>query len=307
MHFQDFTTKAQRRKDQDNNTNVLASLRCRGNIILRPGHPFSFLSLIFLLILSYSCHKDHSPEISALKNGTVQIDFLHSVNGNALVFDSLEYVTSLGNQYMVNDLQYFVSGLSFHQSGGTWVYIRDSSGIHYVDARIASSCQWQITQQLPTGNYDSIGFIFGLDEADNRSGRFVNPPERDMFWPEMLGGGYHYMKMNLKWKNQAMQETMPFMFHLGIGQMYSGTTADPDSIIGFIQNYFPVKLPVSTTISANHSSVIGVEMNVAGWFDGQNAFDFSLYPMGIMQNQSGMYRAALNGRSVFSFQPIVYK
>ena len=40
-------------------------------------------------------------------------------------------------------------------------------------------------------------------------------------------------------------------------------------------------------------------MNVDRWFDGQNAFNFTAYPMGIMQDQEGMFKACQNGRRVF--------
>ena len=51
------------------------------------------------------------------------------------------------------------------------------------------------------------------------------------------------MKMNLKWKNNSMSQAFPFMFHLGIGQVYASDTINTDSIIGFVQNYFRVSLP----------------------------------------------------------------
>ncbi len=263
---------------------------------------FSLMSQLFFALILSSCHKDYSPEIVVLKKGNLQVNMVHQVDGKALIFDSLTYTTSLGQHYMVNDLQYFLSDISLHELDGSWLEITDSAGIHYVDAETASSCQWLISQQIPAGTYDSIGFVFGLDKEANRSNRFPDPPERDMFWPDILGGGYHYMKMNMKWKKVGMPETMPFMFHIGIGQIYSGNTANPDSIIGFIQNYFSVKLPAVLRIDNNKSSSVEIAMNVDRWFDGQNAFDFSLYPMGIMQNQLGMYRACRNGMQAFSVQ-----
>jgi hypothetical protein len=121
-----------------------------------------------------------------------------------------------------------------------------------------------------------------------------------MFWPEVLGGGYHYMKMNLKWKAPGISEQTPFMFHLGIGQMYAGNTIDPDSIIGFIQNYFTVSLPFTCQVrSDTPNPVCTIIMNIEKWFDGQYAFDFDDYPKGIMQNQDGMFKGCKNGRNAF--------
>ena len=38
------------------------------------------------------------------------------------------------------------------------------------------------------------------------------------------------------------------MFHIGIGQVYAGNSMNPDSIIGFVQNYFKVSLPCQIKI-----------------------------------------------------------
>jgi hypothetical protein len=243
---------------------------------------------LFILIL-YSCTKHHSLEITPITYGNIIFTFTHKVNGESLKFDTMLYRTSLGSRYMVNDLQYFISRVSL-----------TDDGIHYTDARDNYSCSWWVNDLLPAGTYDTVAFTFGLDEKQNNSGRFPDPPERDMFWPDMLGGGYHYMKMNLKWENDTMAQSLPFMFHLGIGQVYAPNTVNPDSIIGFVQNHFRVSLPCKLDLSAGGYHQVMLQMNVDRWFDGNNAFDFSDYPDGIMQNQEGMFKACLNGRKAFS-------
>jgi hypothetical protein len=254
---------------------------------------------LFILIL-YSCTKHHSLEITPITYGNIIFTFTHKVNGESLKFDTMLYRTSLGSRYMVNDLQYFISRVSLHSIKGKWNDITTDDGIHYTDARDNYSCSWWVNDLLPAGTYDTVAFTFGLDEKQNNSGRFPDPPERDMFWPDMLGGGYHYMKMNLKWENDTMAQSLPFMFHLGIGQVYAPNTVNPDSIIGFVQNHFRVSLPCKLDLSAGGYHQVMLQMNVDRWFDGNNAFDFSDYPDGIMQNQEGMFKACLNGRKAFS-------
>jgi hypothetical protein len=210
------------------------------------------------------------------------------------------YQTSLGNSYKVADLQYFISRVSLHPVKGKWQDILTDDGIHYTDARNNYSCSWWLNDRFPAGSCDSVAFTFGLDERQNISSRFPDPPQRDMFWPDVLGGGYHYMKMNLTWKNGSMAQPLPFMFHLGIGQVYASNNVNTDSIVGFVQNYFRVSLPCKLDLSAGGYHQVNLQMNVDRWFDGQNAFDFSAYPTGIMQDQEGMYRARQNGRSAFS-------
>jgi hypothetical protein len=251
-----------------------------------------------MLVLS-SCIKNHSLEITPINYGNIIFTFSHKVNGEPLKFDTLFYHTSVGNEYMVNDLQYFISHVSVHSVKGKWYDITTHDGIHYVDARDNFSCSWWVNDLMSAGIYDTVAFIFGLDEKQNISGRFPDPPERDMFWPDILGGGYHYMKMNLKWKNSTMEQTLPFMFHLGIGQVYASDTINTDSIIGFVQNYFRVSLPCKLDLTGGGYHQVMLQMNVDRWFDGQYAFNFSDYPDGIMQNQEGLFRACKNGRNAF--------
>src|SRR5450830_1757272 len=176
------------------------------------------LSLLLLIICS--CTKHHSLEITPINYGNIIFTFSHNVNGESLKFDTMLYHTSLGNSYNVTDLQYFISRVSLHSVKGKWHDIATDNGIHYTDARDNFSCSWWVNDLLPDGTYDTVAFIFGLDQKQNTSGRFTDPPERDMLWPDVLGGGYHYMKMNLKWRNDTMAQSLPFMFHLGIGQVY---------------------------------------------------------------------------------------
>lgn len=263
---------------------------------------FQFAGTIILpisLLVSWSCSKPHSLEVTPIKNSNIIFSFSHRVNGDTLKFDTLIYRTTSGNQYMVNDLQYFVSGVSLHSVKGSWSRIASDDGIHYIDARINATRSWQVNEILPAETYDTISFAFGLDEDQNITGRFPDPPERDMSWPDVLGGGYHYMKMDLKWKNDAMVQPLPFNFHLGIGQVYSSGTPDPDSIIGFVQNYFRISLPCKLDLSREGYQQVMVQMKVDKWFDGQYAFDFAAFPNGIMQNQEGMFKACMNGRRAF--------
>jgi hypothetical protein len=264
--------------------------------------PICFIRLIPIILLAFSLY-------SCKKKGTIEevstktlIQFSHLNKGNPLLFDTMIYRTSLGNDYMVNDLKYFISKVQMHHADGKWIQLTSDEGIHYIDARDNSTLQWELSDRIPAGTYDTVRFVFGLDGSDNKSFRFPDPPERDMFWPLVLGGGYHYMMLNLKWKNDSMQDPRPFMFHLGIGQIYSPGSTDTDSILAYVQNYFNVTSLTPVTIAENDVTVVNVIMNVDKWFDGPYAFDFSAYPMGIMQYQDGIYKACMNGRKAFLIQ-----
>ena len=114
------------------------------------------------------------------------------------------------------------------------------------------------------------------------------------------------MKMNLKWKNDTMQEPVPFMFHIGIGQIYKGDSVVTDSIIGYVQNYFTLRFPLKIEFHDNWNTNIAIIMDIGKWFDSESIFNFSDYPKGMMQNQEAMHKACLNGRTAFSVSVSYY-
>lgn len=257
---------------------------------------YSLLYVITLLTLS-SCEKETIKH--EYSTGKIEIQFIHQVNNQPLLLDSLCYVNEAGNQYEVKELKYFISDVYLYTNHGSKLHIGSQTAIHYVDIDYSETLLWKIFDTIPLGIYDSVSFVFGLNEERNISFTFVNPPEVNMFWPTVLGGGYHYMMLNGKWKD-SQNEIKPFDFHLGIGQTYSGTGSNMDSITRFVQNYFEVKLPLPPlTITDTNAKRIQLAMNIESWFETPHTWDFNFWGNYIMQNQVAMKTACENGADVF--------
>ena len=129
---------------------------------------------------------------------------------------------------------------------------------------------------------------------------FVNPPEVNMMWPDILGGGYHYMMINGRWKDLS-SVNQSFAFHLGIGQLYHSNVIEVDSIYAFVQNYFTVTLPNSAFVISNaETQKVEITMDVDSWFKTPDIYDHNFWGGAIMQNQEAMQMAARNGKDVFS-------
>ena len=143
---------------------------------------------------------------------------------------------------------------------------------------------------MKVGHYTAIRFTFGLDESDNQTGLFTDPPESEMFWPEMLGGGYHYMKLNGKYLN-AEDRLAPMAIHLGIGQNEDCTE--------FYQNYFIVELPIEFNVKVNTENQLDLTMVIDNWFRNPNTIDFDEFGSHIMQNQTAQRLLKGNGKDVF--------
>lgn len=254
--------------------------------------------LVFLAFSVNSCKPD-DPVVEE-KVGHISFVFSHKVNGEPLRKDEMIYVNAAGNQYEVNQLMYFISDVTLHKSDGTKQLINDWADIHYVDIEIESTLQWDVFDKIPVGTYDSISFVFGITEEKNKSFMFVNPPEVNMMWPDILGGGYHYMMINGKWKDLS-SVNQSFAFHLGIGQLYYSKVIEVDSIYAFVQNFFTVTLPNSAFVVSNaETQKVEITMDVDSWFKTPDVYDHNFWGGAIMQNQEAMQMAARNGKDVFS-------
>ena len=228
--------------------------------------------------------------------GKISLDFVHKVDGEPLQIDTLRYINAAGNHYMVTEVQYFISDVTLHKSDSTKQVINAWKDIWYVDNDIPSTMTWNVYDSIQEGSYDSLTFTFGISEEKNQSMMFVDPPESLMFWPEYLGGGYHYMKLNGKWLD-TLGHLSPFDFHMGIGQIYDGQ----GNITGFVQNYFHVSLPNSSfRVEKEKTTHIELIMNIESWFETPHVYDHNHWGGAIMQNQAAMELAKENGVDVFS-------
>ena len=255
------------------------------------------LPLLLIALLAASCNKPAD-------YGDLSVNIGYSVNGKPLITDSLCYQNEAGNTFMITEIQWFISKMELQNEQGEWVALQHRKAeslisspidkIFYIDTNIPESQTLQMAS-IPVGHYKALRFTFGLDEEDNLSGLYSDPPESNMFWPELLGGGYHYMKLNGRFVN-GDGALVPLNTHLGIGQ-----NADHSE---YYQNYFTVELPIDFTIVENAENQFDLCMVVDNWFRNPNLYDFNVYGSAIMQNQAAQQTLKENGHDVFTCQII---
>ena len=219
--------------------------------------------------------------------GDLSVNIGYSVNGKPLITDSLCYHNEAGNEFMITEIQWFISNMELQNELGAWNALEPK--IFYIDTNLPESQALRMNH-VPPGHYKALRFTFGLDENDNRTGLFNNPPELEMFWPEQLGGGYHYMKLNGKFVNSEGRLN-PLAIHLGIGQNEDCTE--------YYQNYFIVELPIDLDVKANTENSIDLTMVIDNWFRYSHTIDFNVYGSSIMQNQAAQQAFKENGQDVF--------
>lgn len=207
-------------------------------------------------------------------------NFTHYVNGNPVNWDTIMHLHPLGYPFSIENLKYFISNIALHKSNGDTIFLDLA---HYVDARSISTCSFNLETTLEDGDYTGISFIFGLDSNKNISNSYTNPPENLMFWPEPMGGGYHYLKMEGKYDSTGVIKN----YNLHTGRL-NGTPY-----------HFYVYLPQAFTISNNAVSVeFGMELT--NWLQNPNSFDFNLFGDAIMGNATAQQFIMENGNDVFS-------
>ena len=238
--------------------------------------------MLACLALFSACHK-------ADRYGTIDLQIRYSVNDGPLVCDTLSYVNEAGNHFMINEIQWFLSHIELQDSEGQWTAFGDEGDCYYIDTNLPETHLLH-SKPLPAKQYSRMRFTFGLDENDNITGRFPNPPESNMFWPEPLGGGYHYMKLNGKWRDDE-GHLAPLNIHLGIGQN--------ESLTEFYPNHFAVALPIDLDLQSSQPPIIDLTMVIDNWFRNPHRYDFSIDGTSIMQNQEAQVKLKENGSDVF--------
>jgi len=112
--------------------------------------PKALFGLSFIFLLSFCKKEDPIPPITY---GNIKIQFNHTVSENEIIQDSLLYTNAAGNQYLINELQYFISDISLINSNREKFNLETDENIHYIDIDIPSSLSWKINDEFPEGKF----------------------------------------------------------------------------------------------------------------------------------------------------------
>jgi hypothetical protein len=225
------------------------------------------------IVLNLSSCKPATPEIESSR---LTIDLKHLVDGQILEGGVYNYQTASGHDYSVSRLEYYISRVSLiDQNGKT----QNFNKTHYVN--FLDSNTWTIQfESVPFGNYNGIEFNFGLAAADNISGSL--PPTQEnigMNWPDPMGGGYHFMKLEGKYVLGASKKG--YAIHLGT-------------------NICEMRIALALDLDIEKEpSALGLEMNLNEWFRNPANYDFELDGYYTMGDTTLMTKIRDNGMNAF--------
>jgi hypothetical protein len=239
-----------------------------------------------LAILGFACSDDNTTQPPDVPTGNVRLHFVHVVGADTLDLNEMKYQTAAGDTFMVQELRYYVSNVGLEGPDGEF----NADNAHLVDIRRPETHDLLLTG-IPEEHYHALVFNFGLDAEKNQNNALANTEEnREMEWPDTWGGGYHYMKLEGRFRNQG--NTLGFATHAG---RFADVTRPAE------HHFFPVGMLVHKNILADKTIRIDVVMDIAEWYKTPNLISLTEHDA-IMDNFDKQVALEQNGREGTLFQ-----
>lgn len=239
------------------------------------------LLLIAIIVVTINSCDDDDPIATS---GNILFDFTHNWDGDNVTaddFNIIQFTTADGDAMSVSKLRYLISNITLHKTDGSAIPI---DGYILIDLSTQSTSAF--VSNIPFDTYTSISFTFGFDEADNIDGFYNDLNAVSWNWPEMLGSGYHFMQLEGKYLDAAVES--PFAYHMGTARLSPGV---------FEANHFEVFINGFTSTS---DASIEIKMNISEWFKNPYTWDLETYNIDLMMNYDAQILMNQNGGSVFS-------
>ena len=242
------------------------------------------LLLIIIIIGLVSCSSDDE------KASDILISVTNSQNWdgeNITVSDlgTTEFIDENGEILKIERLRYLISKVILTNSNADEIEIGTYKLIDLADN---NTLNYATNIVIPPGTYTGISFVYGFNEEDNTDQAYPDLNTASWSWPEMLGGGYHFMQLDGTFTSPTNISPLPFNYHNGTARISEGV---------FVQNFIRVNVD---GLSIDSNTNIDIKMNLAEWFKNPKTWDLNLLNTGLMGNYDAQRKMNENGQSVFS-------
>ena len=242
------------------------------------------LLLIIVVIGLVSCSSDEE------KASDILISVTNSQNWdgeNITVSDlgTTEFIDENGEILKIERLRYLISKVILTNSNADEIEIGTYKLIDLADN---NTLNYATNIVIPPGTYTGISFVYGFNEEDNIDQAYPDLNTASWSWPEMLGGGYHFMQLDGTFTSPTNISPLPFNYHNGTARISEGV---------FVQNFIRVNVD---GLSIDSNTNIDIKMNLAEWFKNPKTWDLNLLNTGLMGNYDAQRKMNENGQSVFS-------
>lgn len=234
-------------------------------------------ALLFLVILLFcSCDKEE-------ENISLTLKFTHNWNGVPVTnqdFNTFKFTTANGENISIERLRYLISNISLAE---------ESANNHFL-IDVGKNAENLIPIKDVLSNNNKLTFTFGLRDSENIDGSYQDLNSVNFNVPGMLGGGYHYMQFDGKYKDTNNQDAN-FNYHV----IRAVDTSDPTNL-KFEDTSFTVDLGI---IEIKNNTTIEISMNIAEWFTNPNTWDLNVLNTVLMPNFEAQKQMSANGKTVF--------
>lgn len=242
--------------------------------------------LILTVTLFVGCNNDDDNDTNPI-NVSVLFEFSQNWDGLAVSdadFGSTDYTTDFGHEINILRIRYLISRLVLTDGEGVVYPVGD---YNLIDMDDATSFSFDPNVLVPEGTY-TLSFVYGFNQTDNIDNAYTDLNTASWNWPQMLGGGYHFLQFDGMYDvNTTVPK--PFNYHNGTAKVSDGV---------FEQNFVQFNLTNNLVIEAG--SVIEIKMNIAEWFKNPHSWDLDEYNASLMPNYEAQKLMQQNAASVFS-------
>jgi len=147
-----------------------------------------FAILFLQLFLSFTS----LPGNGQTKN--IFINISHFAGNSVLKLDSVNYMNNLGQEFNVTKFKYYIGQITLNQNNGA----EFKSDAYFLVNEEDQNSKRLVLENVPGGDYSSIGFVIGVDSLHNCSGAQSGAldPVNAMFWA--WNTGYIFLKLEGK-------------------------------------------------------------------------------------------------------------
>jgi len=248
------------------------------------------LAIICLTFVLSSCSEDNDISLEPV---AITLNFSHSWNGTEITnadFNELKFTNENEQDLSIEGLRYVISEILLTHESGV-VTVLDEYNL--VDLTNTKGLSFTTSDAILPGDYTSVSFRFGFSNEYNIDGAYPDLNTANFNVPNALGGGYHFMQFDGKYRDITSVEA-PFNYHV-ISAIDPTNTNDPKD------TSFSLNIGAAT-IGGNTN--IQIEMDVSEWFKNPTTWNLNEYDVNLMGNYDVQLLMNQNGSSVFSLVSI---
>jgi hypothetical protein len=247
--------------------------------------------IVFLLVLIFcSCDKE---DVHLQEKINVTVKFTHYWDGTLITaqdFNDFKFTTANGELVSVDRLRYVLSKIKLINGDDVYTF----KNYKLIDLEEENDFVLNLSKAINQGSYQ-LNFTFGFSDEDNQDGVYQDLNSVSFNVPSMLGGGYHYMQLDGKYKDVNNQDAS-FNYHT----IRAVDRIDPNNLV-FQDTSFEVDFG---TLSFINDAEIIIKVNIAEWFKNPNIWNLNELNTVLMPNFEAQKQMSANGKTVFTLGDI---